>query len=218
MSGNVTVTVADTAVNYAGTAMSSSYSYSDKVKKEPKSISAEDIELEYNSDAALMVQVNAPEAGANLAITAVSSSPSIVSVADGSVITDSAGRANIMLKGELPGESVITISADGTELSVSVTAKVVFVSESMTDYDVEIAYKKTPAPENEYIAALYDENGVMLDCKIGHPSGAATDIAAFRISKSVKERIKEVKTFVWESTGEMKPVEESTCIKLDDFR
>lgn len=210
LSGNINVTVDADALNYAGTPMGSPYRHSDSVRPEPTLVSAEDIELEYGSEAVLAVQIGEPEAGAGLSLTAVSSSPSIVSVVNGSVTADSEGKAYIRLKGELPGESEITVSVDGTELSVTVTADSVFVSETMTDYAVEIAYAETPDPSDQYIAALYDENGVMLACKTGHPSGAETDTVTFRISGAMKERIDCVKTFVWDSLSGMTPTQNCT--------
>ncbi|MCD8214272.1 MAG: leucine-rich repeat protein [Clostridiales bacterium] len=130
MSGEVTVSVGE-AVNYAGTAMDSYYTVTKTAIAKPQSIeAAETTEVTFNSGALIEVSVLPAEAGANKTLTAVSSSPSIVSVVNSTVTTDSEGKANIMVNGNLPGMGVITISLEGTSLSLSADAVVGEVADS----------------------------------------------------------------------------------------
>ncbi|MCD8158499.1 MAG: InlB B-repeat-containing protein [Clostridiales bacterium] len=130
MSGEVTVSVGE-AVNYAGTAMDSYYTVTKTAIAKPQSIeAAETTEVTFNSGALIEVSVLPAEAGANKTLTAVSSSPSIVSVVNSAVTTDSEGKANIMVNGNLLGTGVITISLEGTSLSLSVDAVVGEVADS----------------------------------------------------------------------------------------
>ena len=124
LSDTATVTV-ENAKNYAGTAMSNKYEQSKNVTIKPESISAtENVDITYNSGALVEVQILPKEAGVNKKLTVSSSSPSIVGVVTKHVTTDSNGKANIMLNGNLSGEGEITISLNDTDISTSIRARV----------------------------------------------------------------------------------------------
>ena len=124
ISGETSISVKN-AVNYAGTSMTAEYNTVKTVEVQPKSISVSEIsEIEYGTGEVLELQIVPEEAGANKKLTVVSSSPSIVSVANGTVTTDDKGKAVIVLNGNLPGSGIITISLDDTQLSTSLTATV----------------------------------------------------------------------------------------------
>ncbi|MCD7859774.1 MAG: dockerin type I domain-containing protein [Firmicutes bacterium] len=130
MNGEVTVSVGG-AVNYAGTVMESTYTITKTAIAKPQRIeAAESTSVTFSSGALIEVSIFPTEAGANKTLTAVSSSPSIVSVVNSTVTTDSEGKANIMVNGNLPGTGVITIYLEGTSLSVSVDAVVGEVADS----------------------------------------------------------------------------------------
>lgn len=124
MSGNINVTV-NGATNYAGTKMAEKYAQSNRVAIKPESITVNDsVSVTYNSGALLEIQVTPAEAGAGLTLEAESSSPSIVGIANSSVVLDENGHGNIMLEGKLPGQGEITVSLKGTDLTKTVTANV----------------------------------------------------------------------------------------------
>lgn len=124
ISGNISVTV-NGATNYAGTQMTEKFSQSNRVAIKPESITVNDsISVTYNSGALLEVQVAPAEAGAGLTLEAVSSSPSIVGIANNSIVLDENGHGNIMLEGKLPGQGEIAITLKGTDLTKTVKANV----------------------------------------------------------------------------------------------
>ncbi|MCD7854461.1 MAG: chitobiase/beta-hexosaminidase C-terminal domain-containing protein [Clostridiales bacterium] len=132
LSGYVQVNISN-VVNYNGTAIASSYTNETTAEVKPESIScSESINISYGSGALLSVAVLPAEAGANKTLTITSSSPSIAGVVTASATTDENGEANIMLEGKLPGQSTITISLDGTDLTASCTAVVANVTTSTT--------------------------------------------------------------------------------------
>ena len=124
MSGNVSVTVRG-AKNYAGTAMTKSFSKTENAAPAPGDLAVQEtISIQHNSGALLSVDVTPAEAGAGLTLSVATSSPSIVGIANEKIVTDENGHANIMLTGNLPGQSEITVSLNGTGLVKTVTATV----------------------------------------------------------------------------------------------
>ncbi len=124
ISGTAFVTVSG-AVNYAGRVMDNRYAKNSTVVIEPKDIEVpESVEVAYGSGALVEVQLLPGAAGAGHTVRAVSSSPSVVSVVNGTAVTDENGRANIMLAGNLPGGGEITVTVDGTDISAVVKAGV----------------------------------------------------------------------------------------------
>jgi len=117
ISKDATISI-NNVMNYAGMKINSAFVETKTVKVRPKSLSvSESTEVKYNSGTLVEVCVIPAEAGKNKRITAVSSSPDISGVVNSTVITDENGKANIMLEGKLPGECVITVSLDGTDIS-----------------------------------------------------------------------------------------------------
>ena len=122
--GKINVTV-NSAVNYAGTKMTSSFTESNQVAVKPESLVVKsEISVAYNSGALLEIDVLPKEAGAGLTLVVSSSSPSIVGIANSNIVTDENGHANIMLLGNLPGEGEITVSLNGTDITKTVKASV----------------------------------------------------------------------------------------------
>ncbi len=129
LSGIITVNVAD-VINYAGTKLKNTFEKIDRVAPKPESISANDeIEVTYNSGALLEVEVLPAEAGAGKTLEVSTSSPSIAGIVNENVVLDENGKANIMLSGNLPGDSEITITLSGTDLTKTVKASVADVVE-----------------------------------------------------------------------------------------
>ena len=124
LSGKVDVSV-NNAENYAGRQMTTAYALSDNVAPKPQSIEANDeISVSYNSGVLLEVSVLPAEAGAGKSLEVSTSSPSIVGIVNENIVVDESGHANIMLSGNLPGESEITIALEGSDLTKTVKAKV----------------------------------------------------------------------------------------------
>lgn len=124
LSGKVSVSVKD-AKNYAGTKMTSSFNKYEDAASRPEQLTIQDnISISHNSGALLSVDVAPAKAGAGLTLSVTTSSPSIVGIANEKIVTDENGHANIMLTGNLPGEGVITVSLNGTDLTKTVIAKV----------------------------------------------------------------------------------------------
>ncbi|MBR7161792.1 MAG: chitobiase/beta-hexosaminidase C-terminal domain-containing protein [Clostridia bacterium] len=124
LDGKATVTIGG-AVNYADKAMESAYTETKDVLFRPESISvSETVTVEYGSGAIVEIEVLPAKAGKNLTLTVTSVSPSVVEVVTSSVTTDENGKATVMLNGLLPGETQITVSLDGTDVSASFRAAV----------------------------------------------------------------------------------------------
>ena len=124
ISGAIGVTVKN-VINYAGTKSKEVFNNTYKVTPKPESISVNDeITVTYNSGALLEVSVLPAEAGAGKTLDVSTSSPSIAGIVNENVVLDENGKANIMLSGNLPGDSEITISLAGTDLTKTVKASV----------------------------------------------------------------------------------------------
>lgn len=124
LSGKASVTIQNVK-NYNGKALGQAYSAEVSVDSKPERIEIEStLELPYQAGTLLHVQVLPKEAGAGKSLTVDSFSPSIVSVGTKTVQTDKNGCASILLKGNLPGKSEVTVSMDGTGLAANTAVTV----------------------------------------------------------------------------------------------
>ncbi len=124
LEGTVNVEIKN-AVNYAGKTMETAYAAQKAVKLKPEAISLpETVDILYGNSVTLPVEILPAEAGNTLTLTVTSSSPSIVAVETATVTTGENGKADIVLKGLLPGQAEITVAIDGTDISVVKTVNV----------------------------------------------------------------------------------------------
>ncbi|MGN0475961.1 MAG: FN3 associated domain-containing protein, partial [Ruminococcus sp.] len=124
LSGNVQVTMGNVK-NYNGKVMETKYSESLPVQFKPEKIEVEDtLSMEFNSSLELTPRILPAEAGPGRTLTVTSNSPEIVAPESNTVVTDSNGYAKITLKGKMPGQGIVKISLDGTNLSATVTVNV----------------------------------------------------------------------------------------------
>ena len=129
LSGDVNVKVTD-VLNYAGTKSTEVFDESYKVVPKPdKIIGKDNVEISYNSGALLEIEVLPAAAGAGKALDVSTSAPSIVGIVNENIVLDENGKANIMLSGNLPGESDITVTISGTDFKKTVKASVADVVE-----------------------------------------------------------------------------------------
>lgn len=117
------------ARNYNNVVLAKSYSGTNQVEERPDKIEAvEAMEVPYRSGTLLDVQILPQKAGAGKTLMVASDSPSIASVGSAVVETDENGHASVLLKGNLPGKSKITLSLAGTGLSAETSVEVSSVS------------------------------------------------------------------------------------------
>lgn len=104
--------------NYHGLVQKGEYNKTIPVQIKPESIKVEETEgIYYRENQEITVSILPAAAGINKTITVTSCSPSIVGVEKTTVTTDSKGMAKVKLKGNLPGQGVISVALDGTQLS-----------------------------------------------------------------------------------------------------
>lgn len=128
LSDKATVKISN-ARNYHNILLAKSYSGTNQVEERPDKIEAvKAMAVPYRSGTLLDVQIFPQKAGAGKTLMAVSDSPSIVSVGSAMVETDEKGHASVLLKGNLPGKSRITLSLAGTDLSTETSVEVNSVS------------------------------------------------------------------------------------------
>ncbi|MBR2576380.1 MAG: S-layer homology domain-containing protein [Firmicutes bacterium] len=119
LEGGVDVVVDKTAANYAGTEMEEAYSVPNEhpVEIEPKRIAApESASLKMGEEKKITITVTPAVAGE---LRVVSSSPSVLEV-DSPVLADENGRAEITVRGKLPGSAQLLVSMYGTELDAQI--------------------------------------------------------------------------------------------------
>lgn len=128
LSDKATVKISS-ARNYNNVVLAKSYSGTNQVEERPDKIEAvEAMEVPYRSGTLLDVQILPQKAGAGKTLMVASDSPSIASVGSAVVETDENGHASVLLKGNLPGKSKITLSLAGTGLSAETSVEVSSVS------------------------------------------------------------------------------------------
>lgn len=128
LSDKATVKISS-ARNYNNVILEKSYSGTNQVEERPDKIEAvKAMEIPYRSGTLLDVQILPQKAGAGKTLMVASDSPSIVSVGSAVVETDENGHASVLLKGNLPGKSKITLSLAGTGLSAETSVEVGSVS------------------------------------------------------------------------------------------
>jgi len=114
--GNVTVTV-QSAVNYADTAMEDVFTQTTRATLKPESlVVSETAAVVSGGTTVLNIRLLPAEAAEGKAITIHNASPSIVGVDTTSVTADENGCASVAISGKLPGNAVLTVWAEGTDL------------------------------------------------------------------------------------------------------
>ena len=117
LTGSVTVSI-NKVRNYNGTAIAGPYQQSHKVLQKPERIQVTGADMViHHGDAALTIAVLPKEAGADRKVTVTSLAPSIISIGTQTVTTDQDGKATILLHGELPGQSRLIFTLEGTDLT-----------------------------------------------------------------------------------------------------
>ena len=114
----VTLTVANRVKSYAGLQMQDSYQQTFDIEQELTEIKAEPtMNVPYESEKTLIVQVLPAEASAGKTLNVKTSSQMIASVASESYVLDKDGKAEITITGELPGSASLTYTIDGYDLT-----------------------------------------------------------------------------------------------------
>lgn len=134
LSGEVIVTVSNSAKNYNGTTIGTEYSKQHQVKGEcPTGIEAPgSLSVLVGDSSSLSFTLQPGLAGEELEVEIAS--PSLVGFADNqtsSVTTDTNGSADVTLKGLLPGTGVVKITHAESGLSTTVKIKIVSTQEQL---------------------------------------------------------------------------------------
>lgn len=121
----VTLTVANRVKSYAGLQMQDSYQQTFDIEQELTEIKVEPtINVPYESEQTLTVQVLPAEASAGKTLNVKSSSAMIVSVETENYVLDKDGKAEITVIGELPGSASLTYTIDGYDLTATTNVTV----------------------------------------------------------------------------------------------
>lgn len=105
--------------------MSDIYTVTKEAVVRPQYINSPDsINVKYNSGALIEVEILPKEAAKNITLEAASLSETIASVTNSSAAFDENGKANIMVNGNLLGQTFVTVSVPGTSLSKTITVNV----------------------------------------------------------------------------------------------
>ena len=117
LSGAVAVSVSGVK-SYNGKAISDVYNQTADVTIMPRKleITGGNV-IGHHESAEMEIRILPAEAGASRTVTITSYSPSIVSAESQTVTTDEYGAAKVILNGKLPGEGILTVSLEGTDLS-----------------------------------------------------------------------------------------------------
>ena len=117
LSGTVAVSVSGVK-SYNGKAISDAYNQTADVTIMPEKLEITGGSVVGHHESAEMeIRILPAEAGANRTVTITSYSPSIVSAESQTVTTDENGAAKVILNGKLPGEGILIVSLEGTDLS-----------------------------------------------------------------------------------------------------
>ena len=147
MSGSVTVSIRNVR-NYVGTLLASEYRQTHTVMVMPEDLvtSGGDAVL-LHGDTQMSIRILPGQAGSGRKISVVSYSPSIVTVDSSEVIADEAGGAVVVLHGELPGEGILGISIEGTDLYLEKKVLVGDAAQNVTFLE-ENTYPVTLSPSS----------------------------------------------------------------------
>lgn len=119
-SENVTVMIGTSACSYAGVRMEADYTQEFDVEPEITGITApESVEAYIGDDLLLPVAIMPGEAAAGKRIVVTLSSP--LATVEGESVADAEGNAELHLIGELPGETRVQISVEGSQAAPAVT-------------------------------------------------------------------------------------------------
>ncbi|MBR5426994.1 MAG: hypothetical protein IK118_01490, partial [Clostridia bacterium] len=123
--GDVTVTVRNVR-NYAGIALEAPFTAEASVEIKPESVSApQELFLSLHGSADVEIRVLPADAGGNKTLSVSCDTPSVLELGASTVQTDADGKAILTVTGSLPGEGIITLTLDGTDLSAQVSINVI---------------------------------------------------------------------------------------------
>ncbi|MDE5807569.1 MAG: chitobiase/beta-hexosaminidase C-terminal domain-containing protein [Muribaculaceae bacterium] len=125
--GEIRLTVSPNVLSYAGIAMGEVYTQILDVEKEVQIISAEDTRVLYGEEKEITVFALPSEAAAGRRLNVSTASDIILTVADGEMLFDEEGKARIMVKAGLPGETRLFFSIP--DVTVTGDCKVDVVTE-----------------------------------------------------------------------------------------
>jgi hypothetical protein len=121
---SVKVSVSGSVESYANVNLASAYEQNISVMLEPKTMSARDINIDYDStEGDIIVTVTPAAAAAGKIITAISSDLNIATVA-ASTAVEATGTAKIRVTPQLPGIADISLSLNGSTLSTQAKVNV----------------------------------------------------------------------------------------------
>lgn len=111
--------------NYNGVPMAKSVSKTAAVEEKPERLQMQETAaLRYHGSAQVPVQVMPASAGAGRTLTVLSYAPGIAAVSSETIKADKNGRAVVSLDGKLPGQGMIAVFLDGTDLSAEAAVTV----------------------------------------------------------------------------------------------
>lgn len=124
LNGTVSVDISGVK-NYNNAEIERAYTVNADIEYKPEEIRVErSTRVKYGAQKEINISIYPAKAGANKTLTVRSIMNDIVSVSSESVKADSNGNAKIVISGNLPGASVISISLDGTDVSAEVSVSV----------------------------------------------------------------------------------------------
>ena len=116
LNGNISISVKNVK-NYHGLQLAKGYNETIPVQIRPEKVELETAgEIPYSGNKDMVIRILPAAAGANKTLTVTSYSPSIVGTESTTVTTDSEGTASVKLKGNLPGQGIVSVTLDGTQL------------------------------------------------------------------------------------------------------
>lgn len=128
--GEIRVTVSRNVLSYAGIPMTETFSQVLDVEKEVQIIYADDVKVLYGGEKTVTVYAVPFDAAAGRTLRIANSSDLISSIDVDEAVLDEEGKAEIKVKGELPGSSQLTFSID--DVTATGTCAVDVVTEIIT--------------------------------------------------------------------------------------
>lgn len=128
-SSDLTLTITNKVMSYAGIRMQDNYQQTFDIEQELTAIKVDSVvNVAYHGALTLTVSVVPAEASAGKTLYVKSSSSMIASVGTDSIALDNDGMASIVVVGELPGSTSLTYSIDGYTPTAQTIVKVDIVS------------------------------------------------------------------------------------------
>jgi len=121
----VTLTVESSVRSYANIRMQDDFTQTFTVEVEiQKIVCPPSLQLTYNEEATIEVSVIPAVASKGKTLNIVSQTPLILSVNISSVVINEEGKAQITLKGELPGSASLSFNVEGYDINAQISVKV----------------------------------------------------------------------------------------------